>query len=57
MAKKISKLNNFKLEIANELGITNYDSVDKGSLSSKVNGNIGGLMVKKMIQFAKENMK
>ena len=29
-----SALNNFKMEVANELGITNYDQIDKGQLSS-----------------------
>ncbi|HZK70299.1 MAG TPA: alpha/beta-type small acid-soluble spore protein [Clostridia bacterium] len=42
-------LNKFKEETANELGIKNYESADKGSLSSRQNGSIGGEMVKKMI--------
>ena len=49
-------LNNFKYEVANELGINNYQTVDKGQLSSRENGYVGGYMVKKMIQYAEQNM-
>ena len=49
-------LNNFKYEVANELGINNYQTVDKGQLTSRENGYVGGYMVKKMIQYAEENM-
>ena len=31
-------LNNFKYEVANELGINNYQNVDKGQLTSRENG-------------------
>lgn len=50
-------LNNMKYEIAGELGLANYSQSDKGSLSSRQNGYVGGYMVRKMIQFAEENMK
>ena len=49
-------LNNFKYEVANELGINNYQTVDKGQLSSRENGYVGGYMVKKMIQYTEQNM-
>lgn len=49
-------LDSLKYEIANEIGITNYAQVDKGSLPSRENGRIGGNMVKRMIQFAESNM-
>ena len=49
-------LNNFKYEVANELGINNYQAVDKGQLTSRENGYVGGYMVKKMIQYAEQNM-
>ena len=42
-------LDRFKEETANELGIKNYASSDKGNLSSRQNGSVGGEMVKKMI--------
>lgn len=43
-------LDNFKYEVANELGI-NY-SGDLGALTSRQNGYVGGIMVKRMIQQA-----
>lgn len=43
-------LEQFKLEVANELGITNYDTQDKGNLTSRQNGYVGGTMVKRMIE-------
>ena len=49
-------LNNFKYEVANELGMNNYQTVDKGQLTSRENGYVGGYMVKKMIQYAEQNM-
>ena len=42
-------LDSFKYEIANSMGMTDYDSVDKGNLPSRVNGSIGGEMVKRMV--------
>lgn len=52
-----SALNNMKYEMAGELGLSNYAQADKGNLSSRQNGYVGGYMVRKMIQFAEENMK
>lgn len=43
-------LDQFKVEIASEVGITNYESVDKGNLTSRQNGTVGGTMVKKMVE-------
>jgi len=42
------QMDQFKQEVANELGISNYYGY-LGDLPSKVNGSVGGLMVKKMI--------
>ncbi len=50
-------LNNMKYETANELGITNYQSLDKGSLTSRQNGYVGGYMTRKLVQYAEEAMK
>lgn len=47
-----SALNRFKMEVANELGIQDYESIDKGNLSSRQNGYVGGNMTKKMVAFA-----
>lgn len=49
-------LDRMKLEIANELGIPNYQSIDKGELPSRVNGYVGGNMTKKMVAFAEQAM-
>lgn len=63
MAKKIvvpeakMALNQMKIEIANELGIANYDNIDKGNLTARQNGYVGGYMVKKLIEQAKKNLK
>jgi len=43
-------LNKLKTEVASEIGLQNYESADKGNLSSKQNGSVGGEMVKKMVQ-------
>lgn len=43
-------LNKMKMEIATELGYSNYDQVDKGELPARVHGKIGGTMVKRMIE-------
>jgi len=49
-----SALNNFKMEVATELGISNYDQIDKGQLSSRENGYVGGNMTRKMVAFAEQ---
>lgn len=49
-------LERMKYEIANELGITNYAQIDKGQLTSRQNGYVGGYMTRKLVQFAEEAM-
>ncbi len=49
-------LNQLKLEIAGELGVANYDSIDKGELPSRVNGYVGGYMTKKLVEMAEKQM-
>lgn len=49
-------LEQMKLEIANELGISNYNSIDKGELPSRVNGYVGGYMVKKLVETAQNQI-
>ncbi|MBU5256571.1 MULTISPECIES: alpha/beta-type small acid-soluble spore protein [Tissierella] len=49
-------LNQMKLEIANELGMTNYNSMDKGNLTSRQNGYVGGYMVKKLVESAQNQL-
>ena len=43
-------LNRLKNEVASEVGIQNYESADKGNLSSRQNGSVGGEMVKRMVE-------
>ena len=47
-------LNQFKTEVANELGINNYEQIDKGQLTSRQNGYVGGNMTRKMVAFAEQ---
>ncbi len=49
-------LNQMKLEIANELGLQNYDNIDKGNLSSRQNGYVGGYMTKKLVESAQNQL-
>lgn len=42
-------LEQMKVEIAKELGIPNYDALNKGDLPARVHGKIGGNMVRRMI--------
>ena len=48
-------LDNFKYEIANELGL-NYNAADLGELTSRQNGYVGGYMVKNMIRQAENSL-
>lgn len=45
-------LEEFKNEMAAELGLPDYDRMDKGELSSRQNGRVGGGMTRKMVAFA-----
>ncbi|MTI69743.1 MAG: alpha/beta-type small acid-soluble spore protein [Firmicutes bacterium] len=49
-------LNQMKLEIANELGLTDYDNIDKGNLTSRQNGYVGGYMTKRLVEMAQTQM-
>ena len=51
-----SAMKKFKMEVANELGIPDYENMDKGNLSSRENGYVGGNMTRKMVAFAEQNM-
>lgn len=49
-------LQQLKNQTASELGIANYDQQYKGDLPSRVNGSVGGYMVKKMIALAEQQL-
>ena len=49
-------LNQMKLEIANEVGMANYQQMDKGNLTARENGYVGGYMTKKLVEMAEQQM-
>jgi len=49
-------LDQMKLEIASELGMANYDTLDKGNIPSRQNGYVGGYMTKRLVEMAQQNM-
>ncbi|MBC6679098.1 alpha/beta-type small acid-soluble spore protein [Zhenpiania hominis] len=49
-------LKNLKTEVANELGLSNYDQTDKGNLTARQNGYVGGYMTKKLVEMAEQQM-
>ena len=49
-------LNQMKLEIANELGMAIYQQMDKGNLTARENGYVGGYMTKKLVEMAEQQM-
>ena len=51
-----SALDSMKTEIANELGLTNYEKMDKGNLTARQNGYVGGYMTKKLVEMAESQL-
>ena len=49
-------LNNLKTEVANELGLSNYEQTDKGNLTARQNGYVGGYMTKKLVEMAERQL-
>ena len=49
-------LKNLKTEVASELGLANYDQTDKGNLTARQNGYVGGYMTKKLVEMAEQQM-
>lgn len=45
-----------KTEIANELGLTNYETMDKGNLTARQNGYVGGYMTKRLVEMAQQQL-
>ena len=50
-------LNKLKNEVATEVGLSNYESADKGNLTSRQNGSVGGEMVKRMVEQYENSIK
>lgn len=49
-------LKQLKTEVASELGMSNYDQTDKGNMTSRQNGYVGGYMTKKLVEAAEKQM-
>lgn len=49
-------LKQLKTEIASELGMANYEQTDKGNMTSRQNGYVGGYMTKKLVEAAEKQM-
>ena len=49
-------LNQMKLEIANEIGLSNYENIDKGNLTARQNVYVGGYMTKRLVEMAEQQM-
>lgn len=43
-------LERFKYEVASSVGLNDYQNTDKGNLTSRQNGTVGGNMVKQMVE-------
>ena len=50
-------LNSLRNEIASSFGLQDYENTDKGNLTSKQNGSVGGEMVKRMVEKYEQSMK
>ena len=49
-------LKNLKTEVANELGLANYEQSDKGNMTARENGYVGGYMTKKLVEMAEQQL-
>ena len=49
-------LNSLKTEVANELGLYNYEQNDKGKLKDRQNGYVGGYMTKELVEMAERQL-
>ena len=49
-------LKNMKTQIAKELGITEYDTLDKGNLTARQNGFVGCYMTKRLVEMAEQQL-
>ena len=50
-------LNRLKNEVASEVGLQNYENINKGDLTSRQNGSVGGEMVKRMVESYEQSIK
>lgn len=50
-------LQRLRNEVATEVGIHDYNHTDKGELSSRQNGSVGGEMVRRMVESYEQDLK
>ena len=50
-------LNRLKNEVASEVGLQNYENINKGDLTSKQNGSVGGEIGKRMVESYEQSIK
>jgi len=55
-SNKNNGLKSMKVDIANELGISDYNTIDKGNLTARQNGFVGGYMTKKLVEMALQQL-
>ena len=49
-------LDAMKYEVANELGLNNYNQIDKGQLTSRQNGYVGGNITKRLVALGEASL-
>ena len=49
-------LNNLNTEVAYVLGLSNYEQADKGNMTARQNGYVGGYMTKKLVEMAEQQL-
>ncbi|MGN1350525.1 MAG: small, acid-soluble spore protein, alpha/beta type [Anaerovoracaceae bacterium] len=49
-------LDSMKSQVASELGLTDYENMDKGKLTARENGYVGGSMTKKLVEMAEQQL-
>jgi len=49
-------LRNLKTEIASELGMSDYETSDKGNMTARQNGYVGGYMTKRLVEMAERQL-
>lgn len=52
-----AQLSTMKNEVASGFGFKDYSSMDKGNLTSRENGSVGGEMTRRMVQHYMETYK
>ena len=49
-------LDSMKSQVASELGLKDYENMDKGKLTARENGYVGGSMTKKLVEMAEQQL-